>query len=108
MVGDYTSSGKIVNLVKFYDSFGRLLRAIRIPGERISSLSWEGTGLRIALAVDSYIFFANIRPAYTWAHLLNTIVYAHARHDRRESTVIFWDLVTLDCLECDKFEIIDK
>jgi WD repeat-containing protein 35 len=35
-----------------------------------------GAGLRIALAVDSFIFFANIRPAYTWAYLLNTVVYS--------------------------------
>jgi WD repeat-containing protein 35 len=39
----------------------------------------EGTvaGLRIALAVDSFIFFANIRPAYNWAYLLNTVVYSY-------------------------------
>lgn len=88
--------GKVVNLIKFYDSHGRFLRAIRIPGDNIASLSWEGSGLRIALAVDSFIFFANIRPAYTWTHLLNTVVYAHTRHDRKESTVIFWDLITLE------------
>lgn len=90
------TEGTNVNLIKFYDSYGRLLRSIRIPGERISALTWEGSDLRIALAVDSFIFFANIRPSYLWAHLLNTVVYAHSRHDRRESTVIFWDLVTLE------------
>ena len=28
------------------------------------SCSWEGGSLRIALAVDSFIYFANIRPDY--------------------------------------------
>lgn len=40
------------------------LRALKVPGKQISSLSWEGGGLKIALAVDHYIYFANIRPHY--------------------------------------------
>lgn len=30
----------------------------------MSGIAWEGGGLRISLAVDSYIYFANIRPDY--------------------------------------------
>lgn len=82
------------NLLKLYDSHGNFIRSLRVPGENISSLTWEGSGLRIALSVDSFIFFANIRPTYTWAFLLNTIVYAHSRRDRKESTVVFWDILT--------------
>lgn len=33
----------------------------KVPGNGISSMAWEGGGLRIALAVDAYIYFANIR-----------------------------------------------
>ena len=40
------------------------LRSLRVPGNSIESCSWEGGGLRIALAVDSHIYFANIRPKY--------------------------------------------
>lgn len=40
------------------------LRTLKVPGKQISALSWEGSGLKIALAVDSYIYFANIRPDY--------------------------------------------
>jgi WD repeat-containing protein 35 len=68
---------RTINQVKFYDPFGKYLRNIRIPGESISGITWEGSGLRIALAVDSNIFFANIRPAYTWAYLLNSVVLSH-------------------------------
>lgn len=64
-------------MIKYFDPFGRFLRAVRLPGENIAALSWEGSGLRIALAVDSYIFFANIRPAYTWAFFQNTVVYTY-------------------------------
>ena len=81
------------NMVKFYDPSGNFLRSIRIPGDSLSAVSWEGSGLRLALAVDSSIFFANVRPAYQWAYLSNTVVYAHNRSssDRRESAVVFWD-----------------
>lgn len=30
----------------------------------MTGIGWEGGGLRIGLAVDSYIYFANIRPDY--------------------------------------------
>ena len=35
-----------------------------VPGKQMSALSWEGGGLKIALTVDSFIYFANIRPDY--------------------------------------------
>ena len=52
--------------VQFYTPLGQHLRSLRVPGSSISGLSWEGGGLRIALAVDSFIYFANIRPDYHW------------------------------------------
>jgi WD repeat-containing protein 35 len=91
---------RVINQVKFYDAYGKYLRNIRIPGDSIAGLTWEGGGLRIALAVDSNIFFANIRPAYTWAYLLNTVVYSYMRGSTvrgggpREHTVVFWDLAS--------------
>jgi WD repeat-containing protein 35 len=82
--------------VKFYDPYGKYLRNIRIPGESISGITWEGSGLRIALAVDSNIFFANIRPAYTWAYLLNSVVLSHGGggSNKNGSIVVFWDLTS--------------
>lgn len=82
---------KSLTMLKFYSRHGVLLRAMRIPGEDIASLTWEGSGLRIALAVDSFIYFANVRPAYTWCYFLNTVAYCY---QRREPTVQFWNLTT--------------
>jgi WD repeat-containing protein 35 len=88
------STNKSINVVKFYDSVGTYLRNIRIPGEEIAGLSWEGTGLRICLAVDAFIYFANIRPAYKWASIDNTIVYSYYKPERHETAVVFWDSLT--------------
>jgi WD repeat-containing protein 35 len=50
--------------------------------------------LRIALAVDSYIYFANIRPDYKWGYFANTVVFAYSKPERAEHCVCFWDTHT--------------
>ena len=44
--------------------FKQHLRTLKVPGKQMTGVGWEGGGLRIGLAVDSYIYFANIRPDY--------------------------------------------
>jgi len=67
------------------------LRTLKIPGREVSSCVWEGGSLRVALAVDSYIYFANIRPDYRWSYLEHTVVYCYNQPDRPGTTVTFWD-----------------
>ncbi|XP_074803645.1 WD repeat-containing protein 35 isoform X1 [Natator depressus] len=86
-----TTQDKDVNLVQFYTPFGEHLRTLKVPGKQMSALSWEGGGLKIGLAVDSFIYFANIRPDYKWGYCSNTVVYAYTRPDRPEYCVVFWD-----------------
>ncbi|XP_062851768.1 WD repeat-containing protein 35 [Trichomycterus rosablanca] len=82
---------KDVNILNFYTPFGEHLRTLKVPGKQMTAVSWEGGGLRIGLAVDSFIYFANIRPDYKWGYCLNTVVYAYTRPDRLEYSVVFWD-----------------
>ena len=58
------SQDKDVNIVQFYNPFGQHLRTLKVPGKEVKAVSWEGSSLRISLAVDSFIYFANIRPDY--------------------------------------------
>ena len=46
------------------------------------------------LAVDSYVYFANVRPDYKWASFGDTVVYAFTRPDRMEQCVVFWNTKT--------------
>lgn len=62
-----------------------------MPGKEITACSWEGGSLRIALAVDSFIYFANIRPDYRWCFFANTVVYTYTKPERTETCVTFWD-----------------
>jgi WD repeat-containing protein 35 len=82
------------NIVKFFDCFGHAIRSLKIPGDNIREVSWEGGDLRMALAVDSFIYFANVRHQYLWASFLNTVVYAYPKSDRPYHILTFWDLVT--------------
>jgi len=82
------------HLVQFYTPFGQHMRTLKVPGTGINSISWEGTGLRIALAVDSFIYFANVRPDYKWGFFSDTVVYAFNKPDRAEHCTIFWNSKT--------------
>ena len=77
-----SSAAGATNIVKFFDGHGRFIRSIRIPGDNIAAVSWEGGDLRLALAVDSFIYFANIRHTYMWAYFLNTVVFSYPRSER--------------------------
>lgn len=60
-----------------------------------SALSWEGGGLRLALAVDSYIYLANIRPEYKWVFFgSSTCMYSFKKRDHLDHSVMFWDIGT--------------
>lgn len=67
------------------------IRTLKLPGNVVSDCSWEGNSLKIALAVDSFIYFANIRPSYTWCYFSNTVVFSTKDHQRNEAIVTFWD-----------------
>ncbi|XP_053191008.1 WD repeat-containing protein 35 [Scomber japonicus] len=82
---------KEFNVVQFYTPFGEHLRTLKVPGKQMSGVGWEGGGLRIGLAVDSYIYFANIRPDYKWGYCCSTVVYAYTKPERQEYCVVFWD-----------------
>ena len=89
---------KETNQVMFFSAYGQHLRTLKIPGREISSLSWEGkSNCRIALGVDSYIYFANIRLDYNWCYFNRTIAFIETSNQNRASVdpnqnvVIFWD-----------------
>ncbi|XP_033640666.1 WD repeat-containing protein 35-like isoform X1 [Asterias rubens] len=85
---------KDINVVQFYTPFGEHMRTLKVPGKELTSISWEGGGLRIALAVDSFIYFANIRPDYKWGYCDKTVVYSFSKPARTEQCVVFWETTT--------------
>ncbi|XP_075212960.1 intraflagellar transport protein Oseg4 [Lycorma delicatula] len=85
------------NIIQFFTPFGELLRTLKVPGREVTCCVWEGTSLRVALSVDSYIYFANIRPSYRWAYFSHTVVYSYNRPDRFGTVVTFWDTNNNEC-----------
>lgn len=68
-----------------------------MPGREITALTWEGHSLRIAFAIDSFIYFANIRPDYIWCYFSKTVVYLNSDAAKECDTITFWDTVSNQC-----------
>lgn len=82
--------GRQLCLVQFYSYSGEHLRTMRVPGSSISSIAWEGSGLRLALAIDGSMYFTSVRQAYLWGQFADTLVYAFSKPGRAEHCVMFW------------------
>ncbi|VDK51291.1 unnamed protein product [Anisakis simplex] len=107
-------------VVHFVTAYGDRQRLLQIPGQTISDLTWEGGGLRICMAIDSHLFFANIRPNYTvflcnvlvnlyrtygnrcsfqWAYCGQTVVYSYERSEQNEHCVVFFETKLEECYQ---------
>ncbi len=64
---------------------------MKVPGKSLRAASWEGGSLRLAMAVDHFIYFANVRLDYKWGYFAGTVVYAFNKPERTENCVVFWD-----------------
>ncbi len=80
-------------VVQFYSSRGQHLRSLRVPGQSgiVNSVAWEGFGLRVVLAIDSNVLFANIQPEYIWAYFNSTVVFAYRKPERNDMCITFWN-----------------
>jgi WD repeat-containing protein 35 len=85
-----TADGRELWLVQFYNQAGEHLRTMRVPGSGITGLAWEGNGLRLALSVESHVFFTAVRQSPLWGAFAGTVVYAFSKADRPEHCVMFW------------------
>ncbi|XP_065214168.1 WD repeat-containing protein 35 [Planococcus citri] len=88
---------KETNIVQFFSPYGEHIRTLKLPGSQVSDCSWEGSSLKIALAVDTFVFFANIRPNYSWCYFSNTVVFPVKNHLKNETVVTFWDTKNNEC-----------
>ncbi|XP_028043319.1 WD repeat-containing protein 35 isoform X1 [Bombyx mandarina] len=86
-VAGHTSDN--TNVVQFFTAYGEHIRTLRVPGGTMRALSWEKRSLRLAIAVDSFIYFANVRPDHKYAFYGNTLAFISGAE-----TVTFWDTVT--------------
>ncbi|TKR82028.1 hypothetical protein L596_015808 [Steinernema carpocapsae] len=79
------------NVLTFLNAYGQKIRTLRVPGTSLTSCSWDGTGLRLALAIDNHVYFASIRPSYKYAYCGQTLVYSYERRDLVDHVVVFYE-----------------
>lgn len=58
----------------------------------VSACCWESTSLRITLAIDSFVYFANVRYDYPWCYFADTIVYAYRNYEESVTDITFWNI----------------
>uniref|UniRef100_A0A8D8YR04 WD repeat-containing protein 35 n=1 Tax=Cacopsylla melanoneura TaxID=428564 RepID=A0A8D8YR04_9HEMI len=73
------------NVIQFFSSKGEHIRSLKLPGTELSSCAWGPGSLRICLSIDSFIYFANIRPYYLWTYFAQTMVFSS------NQGLLFWD-----------------
>lgn len=86
-----SSPGPNQNTIHLYTSNGKLLRTLKLPGNQITGVTWEGFSLRLAFAIDSFIYLAQVKHDYMWTCFSNTLVYHFHKRNKPESYVMFWD-----------------
>ncbi|CAG9099335.1 unnamed protein product [Plutella xylostella] len=77
------------NVIQFFSAYGEHIRTLRVPGGNMRAISWEGRSLRIAIAIESFIYFANVKPDHKYAFYGNTLAFCSG-----PETVTFWDTTT--------------
>ncbi|XP_025414871.1 WD repeat-containing protein 35 isoform X2 [Sipha flava] len=94
LVGSLVVDGDVKesNVLELYSPFGEHLRTLRIPGFMVSACCWESTSLRITLAIDSFVYFANVRYDYPWCYFAGTIVYAYRNYEESVTDITFWNI----------------
>jgi hypothetical protein len=104
LVASGPDAGREPWLLQLYSPSGEHLRTLRVPappgggggagggGGGISGATWEGGGLRVALAVEASVLFASVRRDHLWGYFGSTLAYTFVRPDRpQEHCVVFWD-----------------
>ena len=79
-------------VIQFYTSAGQYLRSLSIAEKSLNDISWEGTGLQLALAVGNSILFARVHQPYKWSYFSKTLVFSYYRPDRSDECIVFWDI----------------
>ncbi len=89
---------KEISVVQIYTPFGKFLKSLKVPGKGISSLSWEQTGLRLALAVDSFLYFAQLRPDYLTTYFASCVLVYYAPFKNESKALYFWNVKTKELI----------
>ncbi|CAF4285167.1 unnamed protein product [Rotaria socialis] len=94
-VAGYQLTGdKAHNFIHFYSPWGEHLRSLKVTGKSIADCAWEAHSLRLVIAIDNFIYFANCRLDYKWCYIQDTVVYSFYTCSRPEHIVVFWNTKT--------------
>lgn len=106
-------------MLSIFTNTGKLVKTLKVPGQSIYGITWEHGSLRIALAIDSFIYITNCRHYYNYSYLSGlssrhnisnenstvsqqslqndgTLCYQWYNFEKSEDSVCFWNLHSND------------
>ncbi|OTF81489.1 hypothetical protein BLA29_000177 [Euroglyphus maynei] len=96
-----TGNGGSRNFLKIFNRQGELLTVTKVPGNEIHDCSWEKNSRKLVLAVDSFMYFANLKCQTSWCFLSNAISFVRDVFDddddeifEKKKYLTFWELKT--------------
>ena len=88
------TSGTRKNFLKIFNNQGELMSVTKVPGTEIHDCSWEKNSRKLVLAVDSFMYFANLKCRTTWCFLTNSVSFLREDFDgeqnKRQKYLTFW------------------
>ncbi|CAD5229090.1 unnamed protein product [Bursaphelenchus okinawaensis] len=79
------------NLVHFLTPFGVKIQTMKLTAGKLSGITWEGSGLRLVVTIDAFIYLAIVKPAYKWAFCGKTLVYTYKNIDVGQEMIMFYE-----------------
>ncbi|CAD5234713.1 unnamed protein product [Bursaphelenchus xylophilus] len=79
------------NLIHFITPFGAKIQTMKLSAGKLSGITWEGSGLRLGIIMDSNLYLAIVKPAYKWAFCGKTLVYTYKNMDVGDEMIMFYE-----------------
>lgn len=91
----FENDNETAGVVQFYNNHGIYIKFLKTnQSSTVTSVSWHGTGLKLALGVGKFMFLANCKFFYKMAYLKKskTFVFSIERENRVDFCLVFYSL----------------
>ena len=91
-------SGDLVDTctLQLWNRMGQMVTSLKIPGSKVTAISWDKSGSKIVISMDGFVYFASVRNDFLWARFAkNTLVYSQME-SLPNPKLFFWNTKTND------------
>ncbi|KAJ1508171.1 WD repeat-containing protein 35, partial [Coelomomyces lativittatus] len=86
-----SEEAKVFVLIQLYTCHGTYLRYLKVPGTKLAQITWESSGLKLTLAVDSVLYFCNLHLDHKFAYVNSTLCYLYSKEKENKDVLVFYN-----------------